>query len=85
MYFRVNHTISDPAAFWSRAQESLPNLPAGIKIHNVFPNETMNLATCVWEAETEAQLREYLERKTGDVSNNDYMPINAANAMGLPT
>lgn len=85
MYFRVNHTISDPATFWARAKESLPNLPAGIKIHAVFPNETMNLATCIWEGETEAQLREYLEGKTGDVSNNDYMLINAANAMGLPT
>lgn len=84
MFFRVNHKISDPGQFWSRAQESLPNLPAGIKIHAVFPNETMDNATCVWEAESEAQIREYLEGKTGDVSHNDYMRINEANAMGLP-
>lgn len=84
MYFRVNHTISNPSEFWARAQQSLPNLPAGIKIHAVFPNETMDLTTCVWEADSEKQIREYLEGKTGDVAKNDYMVINAANAMGLP-
>ena len=84
MYFRVNHTISDPTAFWGRAKEALPNLPAGIKIHGVYPDETMGLATCIWEAESHAQLHAFLETNTGDVAKNDYMAINAANAMGLP-
>ncbi|MCW5908741.1 MAG: hypothetical protein KIS94_12835 [Chitinophagales bacterium] len=84
MFFRVNHAISNPGEFWARAQASLPNLPEGIKIHGVFPNETMDIATCIWEAESEQQIKEYLEGKTGDVSQNDYMAINTANAMGLP-
>ena len=84
MYFRVNHTISDPGQFWSRAQESLPNLPEGIGIHGVFPNDTMDKATCIWEANSLEHIQEYLEGKTGDVSQNDYMAINPTNAMGLP-
>lgn len=84
MFIRVNHTISNPGEFWSRAQQSLPNLPQGIKIHGVFPNQGMDIATCIWEANSLEHLQQYLEEKTGDVSKNDYMPINAANAMGLP-
>ncbi len=84
MFIRVNHTISNPGEFWQRAQQSLPNLPNGLKIHAVYPNETMNDATCIWEAESVETLKTYLEENTGDVSNNQYMPINAANAMGLP-
>ena len=84
MFFRVNHTISNPGEFWGRAQKALPNLPAGIKIHGVFPNETMDLGTCIWEADSLQHIQEYLEAAVGDVSKNDYMVINAANAMGLP-
>ncbi len=84
MYFAVKHNISNPGEFWSRAQASLPNLPEGIKIHSVLPNATMNEAVCLWEANNLEQMQEYLEGKTGDVSKNDYLVVNEANAMGLP-
>jgi hypothetical protein len=61
MFFRVNHTISNPQEFWGRAQKSLPSLPAGIKIHAVYPNETMDDATCIWEAESLEAMQTYLE------------------------
>lgn len=83
MKFRVNHTISNPEEFWGRAQKALPNLPEGIKVHAVMPNETMNVATCVWEAADLATITAFLEGATGDVSNNDYMVINEAHAMGV--
>ena len=84
MKFRVNHTISNPQEFWGRAQKALPNLPEGIKIHVVLPNESMDKGTCVWEAESLEKIQAFLEEATGDVSKNDYMVINEANAMGLP-
>ena len=84
MFFAVNHNISDPGQFWSRAQESLPNLPDGIKVHGVYPNADMNEAVCIWEADSLEQITDYLEGKTGDVSNNTYLVINEGNAMGLP-
>ncbi len=84
MFIAVKHTISNPAEFWSRAQASLPNLPAGIKIHSVMPNAAMDDAVCLWEANSLEQLNEYLEGKTGDVSHNHYIPVDEKNAMGLP-
>lgn len=84
MKFRVNHTIANPQEFWSRAQQALPNLPEGIKVHMVMPNEKMDTATCVWEADSLETITSFLEGATADVSKNDYMIINEPNAMGLP-
>ena len=75
---------SNPQEFWGRAQKALPNLPEGIKVHLVLPNEAMDKGTCVWEAESLEKIREFLETATGDVSQNDYMLIDEAHAMGLP-
>ncbi|CAN5910795.1 hypothetical protein BH11BAC7_BH11BAC7_00560 [soil metagenome] len=85
MFIAVKHTINNPGEFWTRAKASLPNLPNGIKIHSVLPNEEMNDAVCLWEANSLGHLKTYLEEKTGDVSDNHYIPVNEANAMGLPT
>ncbi len=84
MYFLVNHTISNPAEFWARAQASLPNLPDGIRVHGVYAQADATRAACLWEAGSEAQIREYLEGKTGDVSDNDYLVVDATKSMGLP-
>ena len=83
MFFIVNHRISDPE-FWAAAQRELARLPAGISIHGVFPNADGSLATCLWKAESEAALREYLEHHTGKFAKNEYMAVDASKAMGLP-
>jgi hypothetical protein len=84
MFIAVKHTISNPGEFWSRAQAALPNLPEGIKIHQVMPNATGDDAVCLWEANSHEQLRDYLESNTGDVAHNHYIVVNDATAMGLP-
>jgi hypothetical protein len=84
MLFAVTHDISDTAAFWSRAEASLPNLPEGIKIHAVMPDAKGAKAICVWEAESLAAITAYLEDKTGDVAKNTYLVINEANGLNIP-
>ncbi len=84
MLIVVNHQISDVPAFWKSAQESLPNLPAGIKIHQVMPSPDMGTGVCLGEADNIQQLTDYLTSKVGSVSTTTYMEVNTANAMGLP-
>ncbi len=84
MLIAVNHDISDPGSFWAAAQASLPNLPKGIFIHQVLPNDTMDKAVCIWQADSVAHLTEYLEGKTAQYCKNTYQAINETNAMGLP-
>jgi hypothetical protein len=85
MYILVNHTISRPAEFWGSAQKNLPNLPeAGVKrVITVFPNDNMDVCTCVWEADSIATLDNYLRDKVGTASHDTYYRINEANALGL--
>ncbi len=84
MIIVVTHTISNPAEFWAAAQRELPNLPAGIKIHQVMPNKEGTLATCVWQGNDVAHLTAYLEEKTGAYAKNVYMAVEVANGMNVP-
>lgn len=85
MIIVVKHRINNPAAFWESAQKSLPNLPeAGVqRVLQVMPNEAMNEATCVWEAESIKILDHYLRSKVNDWSAETYQEVNMANATGL--
>ena len=85
MYILVSHAISRPAEFWGSAQKNLPNLPEGgvKRVVNVFPNENMDVCTCIWEADSIETLDHYLRDKVGNASKDSYYQINEANAMGL--
>lgn len=85
MYILVNHVISRPAEFWGSAQKNLLYLPEGgvKRIVNVFPNDNMDVCTCVWEAESIEALDKYLRDKVGNTSKDSYYQINEANAIGL--
>jgi hypothetical protein len=85
MFIVVNHTISNTENFWQSAQRNLPNLPeAGVqRVLNVFPNETMDQCTCVWEADSIETLDGYLRAKIGEASTETYYQVNEAAAMGL--
>jgi hypothetical protein len=85
MFIVVGHEISNPGEFWASAQKNLPNLPEGgvKRVINVFPNETMDHATCVWEADSIEALDGYLREKVGESSKESYYQVNEANAMGL--
>lgn len=85
MYIVVNHHINNPEDFWASAQRNLPNLPeAGVqRVLNIFPNQTMDKATCVWEADSIEDLQRYLQEKLGSASHDACFQINEATAMGL--
>ncbi len=84
MYIIVQHDISDPKNFWETAEASMPNLPASLTLHQVFPNDDGTRAVCLWEADAVGTVREYLEESVGQVSQNQYFAVESTNAVGLP-
>ena len=84
MYIVVLHKISDPKKFWETAQASIPNLPAGIKVHCVLPNADGSKSVCLWEADSLDTVKNLIEDSVGDVSKNRYYEVNAESAIGLP-
>jgi hypothetical protein len=85
MFIVVNHAIKNPAYFWGLAQKILPSLPEGgvKRVLNVFPNQNMDLAVCLWEADSVEALDAYLREKVGDASYDSYFEVNQANAIGI--
>ena len=85
MYIVGLHNISNTEDFWAFAQLNLPNLPeAGVKrIVSLFPNQSMDKCTCIWEADSIENLNEYLRKKIGSASVDSYYQVNEATAVGL--
>jgi hypothetical protein len=85
MIIVVNHKINNPGDFWASAQKSLPELPtAGVqRIIQVLPNNSMNEATCLWEANDIQTLDAYLRSKVHNWSEEQYHEVDTAHAMGF--
>jgi hypothetical protein len=85
MFILVQHTISDPATTWARAQESLPTMPAHLKLHHSFPAPEGNVAVCIWEAESVDVLKSYLDPMLGPSAKNAYTEVVNKEGVGVPT
>ena len=85
MYILVQHTISDPATAWSRAQQSLASMPAHLKLHHSFPTPEGGNATCIWEADSVATLKAYLDPMLGPSARNEYAEVVNKEGVALPT
>jgi hypothetical protein len=41
-------------------------------------------AICVWKADSVDALKTFVEDSAGDISTNEFFPVNEQNAQGLP-
>jgi len=84
MYILVQHTISDPATAWSRAQAALPSMPAHLKLHHSLPTADGSNAVCVWEADSITTLKTYLDPMLGPAAANTYFEVFNKEGVALP-
>jgi hypothetical protein len=82
MYSIAIHQISDPEKFWAAAADL--QLPDGLTLHTVAPNEDGTRAVCIWESSDVDSVRDFVESAAGDISRNEYFPVDDQKAMGLP-
>ena len=81
----AQHTnITDPAAFWSKAQSVIGATPAGTKVLSVFPSQDGKTGTCVWEAGSVDELQKFLDTASEGLATNFCYEVNEAVAFGLP-
>lgn len=85
MYVVVQHRITDPAAFWSKAEELVPNLPNDLKLHHCVPSPDGKLGICVWEGGSVNAVQRYLEGHMSKFSNNVYFEGENKDGIGLPS
>jgi hypothetical protein len=83
MYVLVQHTISDPSAFWNAAD---PNtISPKIKLHHTFPTADGTRAVCIWEAESVDTVRNALEPLIGKISRNEYFTVENREGFARPS
>ena len=81
----AQHTnITDPAAFWAKAQSVIGATPAGTNVLSVFPSQDGKTGTCVWEAGSVEELQKFLDSASEGLATNYCYEVNEANAIGLP-
>jgi hypothetical protein len=85
MYILVQHIISDPATVWSRAQVALASMPAHLKLHHSIPSPDGSTAICVWETDSIATLKTYLDPMLGPAADNTYVEVVNKEGVALPT
>ena len=81
MYVLIEHSISNPDGFWSSAESSLSQMPPTMKLHHSFPTPDGTRAICVWEAQSIADVRDFIEPAVGRFSRNEYFEV--ANKEGV--
>ncbi len=82
MFIIAHHAISDPARVREITQAAV--LPSHLTLHQVLPNAEGTQQVCLWEAESEAAVRDFVEGALAGVSTNTYFAVEAEKAMGLP-
>lgn len=85
MFVAVEHTIQDPEAFWAKAGEIVPNLPANVKLHQCFPNKAGTRGICIWEGESVKGVQLYLDGQVGRFSSNEYYEVENKDSIALPS
>jgi len=83
MYVLVQHSISEPDAFWNSADPA--NVPPPLKLHHTFPTRDGTHAACVWEAESVSALQTFLEPLVGRYSRNEYFEVENREGLAMPS
>lgn len=81
----AHHTnITDPAAFWTKAQSVIAAVPAGTKVLSVFPSQDGKTGTCVWETNSVDELQKFLDKESEGLATNFCYEVNESAGVGLP-
>ncbi|HEU4699657.1 MAG TPA: hypothetical protein VFS40_10780 [Gemmatimonadales bacterium] len=83
MYVIVQHTVTDPAAFWSLTDSA--RLPAHLQLHHTFPTPDGRHAVCVWEADSVEDVRDLLEPMLGGTCRNEYFAVENREGRARPS
>lgn len=84
MFVMIDHDIKNASRFHARV-EAAPQAPKGLHLHMFLPANDMSRATCLYEADSVASVRDFVDGVLGDAAVNTFIPVAAEHAIGLPT
>jgi len=88
MFIGIHHSIND-ARKWDQSVRDLTGkiekgtIPAGTKPVFFIPDTTKKTAFCLWEADSTATIRKFMDDETRGSARNEYFEVDENSAMGL--
>lgn len=84
MFVVVHHCVVDREKFLATDPRHIGgNAPAGVQVRHFLPARDASAADCLWETESLAKLRDYLDPATRGICENTYFEVDPGLAMGL--
>jgi hypothetical protein len=82
MYVVVNHRFTNPESAFARGEQLIKNegAPDGVRGLQFYPARDGSGATCLWEANSVADVQRYVDTVLGDASENTSYEVNAEQA-----
>ena len=79
MYVIAQHKFSNPQVAFSRGEKLIKNedAPAGVKGLQFYPSQDRSAATCLWEADSVADVQGYVDSTLGESSDNTCYEVDA--------
>ena len=84
MFVVAQHKITDSTGFWNTVKQEMPNIPAGMKVHQVLPSTDGSGAICLWETPSVDKVKQFVDTSVGKYSSNSYFEVAQKTAVGLP-
>lgn len=84
MFVIAQHEVHDPAQFWETVRAAMDQLPAGLQLHQVYPDAQGCKAVCLWEADSLEIVTQFVDSATKEFSANTYYTVEPRYAIGLP-
>ena len=91
MYVVVNHQIQNPETAFPRGERLMrgDGAPSGCRVLQFYPSSDATIVTCLWEAESVADVQQYVDPTLGDASVNTSYEVDSKQAfaerpLGLP-
>jgi DNA topoisomerase VI subunit B len=84
MYIAIQHKITDSEKWQEAVQTFIPKIPQNIKPHSYLPSTDVSRANCLWEGDSVASVKAFVEKEFGHCSRNEYYEVDSKGALGLP-
>jgi hypothetical protein len=86
MFVVVEHTILNAPVAFARGQNLLEGrgAPTGVQVRKFYPSTDQSAVICLWEGNSLAEVRDYVDATLGDSSENMYFVVDVDQALGLP-
>ena len=82
----AHHFVQNADLFWSTAQKIMAesDVPQNLKLHAVYPSTDGKTGTCLWEANSTADVQAWLDKRFSQYASNVTYEVDEAASVGAP-